>query len=121
MRVDAQEITLAQSNDRIAQPRKLRGVASNHFQYRLDIGGRFGDDPQDVIAGGFALKRLGDLGVLLLHFIEELGIFEGGAHAVGQGLEQAHIRWAERVLALHIPQNDQAASLMSGHQWHKYR
>ena len=50
-----------------------------------------------------------------LRLVEQPGILECHAHAVGQRLQQAHVRIAEGVLALRIDQREQSPRLIAGH------
>ncbi len=56
-----------------------------------------------------------------LGLVEETGIFQGHAHRVGQGLQQAYIRFAEGVFTFHILQIDQAARLIADDKWNENR
>ncbi len=53
-----------------------------------------------------------------LCFIEQASVLQRHAHAVGQGLQQAHVRGAEGVLAFHVNDLDDAACLVTGYQRH---
>ncbi len=52
-----------------------------------------------------------------LRLVEEAGVFERHAHAVGEGLQQAHVGIRERVLAVHVHEPDQAACLIACDKW----
>ena len=54
-----------------------------------------------------------------LRFVEQAGVFERHAHAVGQRLEQAHVGVAESVLALHVGHADDSARLIADHHRHQ--
>ena len=56
-----------------------------------------------------------------LRLVEEARVLQRDAHAVGKRLQQAHVRVAERVLALHVDQVDQPARLVADDQRHEHR
>ena len=51
-----------------------------------------------------------------LRLVEEPRILQRDAHAVGERLQQAHVRVAERVLAVEVAQVDDSARLVARHQ-----
>ncbi len=53
-----------------------------------------------------------------LGLIEEARVLKRHAHAVGQGLQEAHIRFAKGVF-LKAREIDQSACLFTGYQWDK--
>jgi len=85
-------------------------------------------DPLDVELGRERRLHAVDdreLGVPLLGFleqalrlVEQASVLERDAHGVGERLQQAHVRIAERVLALHVHQLDESARLVRGNQRH---
>ena len=53
-----------------------------------------------------------------LGFVEQPRVFERDAHAVGERLQQPHVRIAEGMLVIHIHQPDDPARLIARHQRH---
>jgi hypothetical protein len=79
------------------------------------------DDSLEVeLPGDAFLDAVDDreLGIALLGLLEEPRVLERDAQAAGERLEQAHVRVAERVLALEVRQMDRAAALIADQQRH---
>ena len=92
---------------------QVLGVARDAVHHRGEVERR-----RDV-APDFGERR--GLARAALRLVEEARVLERDAHAVGERLQQAHVRVAERVLALHVDQVDQPARLVARDQRHEDR
>ena len=83
--LDAQHVAVLDGDDGVVRSRKPGCVSGDDIQHRLDVGGRLGNDSQDVVADSFPLERLRDLSVLSMNLVKQTRVLKSHAHAVGQG------------------------------------
>ncbi len=88
MRAEAQMFLVFQQDDCIAGFAKLPRTLDNLFQNRFDIGGRRGDDPQNIAAPGLVSQRL-------LGLVEQPHIVDREHGLTGKGLDQRYLMWIE--------------------------
>ncbi len=69
------------ARERAAQP---DGVRDDHIEYWLEIGGRTGDNAQDLTSCRLLLERLGQLPVARLRLIEQAHVLDGNHGLVGE-------------------------------------
>ena len=77
---------------RIAEPHRASG---DRVEDRLDVGGRAGDDPQDLAGGRLLLEGLGQVAVLRLQLREQADVLDGDDGLVGEGRHQVDLLLGE--------------------------
>ncbi len=117
---------------RVVDPIRLRVIDANaHVRLIENLADLVADGVVDALhveLGGERLLHAVDdreLGRALLalleqalRLVEQARVFERDAHAVGERLEEAHVGFAVRVLALHVDKVDQPAGLVPDDQRH---
>ena len=92
---------------------QIFGVTSDPIHYRGQIQCRRNLAPDFRESGGLARAAL--------RLVEKPRVLQRDAHRIGERLQQAHIRVAERVLAVHVQQLDESARLVPNHQRYVHR
>ena len=83
------------------------GSGQNCLKHWIDIPGRAADDLQDLRCGGLLPQRLGEVGGLRLHLIEQPHVFDRDYGLIGEGLDQfdlAFCKWPH-----HLPRQREDA------------
>src|SRR4029450_6116129 len=58
LRYQPEDVTLQEANDRVVRSADARGILSYYIEYRLEVGWRAGDHPQDLSCGRLLFLRL---------------------------------------------------------------
>ena len=72
----------------VAQP--VRAL-DDGVEHRLDVGGRTGDDAQDLGGGGLLRERLGEVAVARPQLLEQADVLDGDDRLIREGSEQVDL------------------------------
>src|SRR5882724_2353115 len=84
----------------------------NDIEHRLHVGGRGGDDLQDVGRGGLALQRLAGL-------VEQTRVLDRDHRLVGEGLKQLNVVMGKSA-GLHLGRADHPYRHSGTHEWDEH-
>src|SRR5262249_10402337 len=83
-----QRIAIYPENDRVVSGTQSGGALRNGVEYRLYVGGRTCDHPQDLARRRLLLQRLGQVLIASLQLGEQAHVLDGDDGLIGEGLEE---------------------------------
>src|SRR5215467_12417961 len=92
------------------------GALRNGVEYRLYVGGRTCDHPQDLARRRLLLQRLGQVLIASLELLEQPHVLDGDDGLVGEGLEQRDLLVGERPYLISVDCDDTEQRSRSDHR-----